>query len=131
MHNPFRPSEIPSSPDEFFGRFGDSLSPGSEDRGFYRSVELLWDQRRLLLRWTLAGVALALLLRFVVLPSKYESTTRILPSETTSEAAMMMTSGAAAGAGVPSIGMVSDLLGMKTPVPSARLYSGAIPSWME
>ncbi len=115
LHNPFRPSEIPSSPDEFFGRFGDSLSPGSQDRGFYRSVELLWDQRQLLLRWILAGVALALLLRFVVLASKYESTTRILPSETTSEAAMMMTSGAAAGAGVPSLGMVSDLLGMKTP----------------
>lgn len=93
---------------------GESLGPGPQEGGFYRSVELLWDQRRLVLRWILAGAVLALILAFVV-PSKYESTTRVLPSDTTSEAAMMMAGGAAAGAAVPNLGMMSDLLGMKTP----------------
>ena len=115
MHNPFGPPEIGSSAEEFFARFGESLSTGPQDHGFYHSVALLWDQRRLPLRWILVGVVLALVLRFLLLPSKYESTTRVLPSETTSEAAMMLAGGAVAGAGVPSLGMMSDLLGMKAP----------------
>lgn len=85
-----------------------------EGRGFYRSVELLWDRRRLLLRWVLTGAVIAVVLA-LVLPAKYESTTRVLPSETTSEAAMMMAGGSAAGAAMPNLGMMSDLLGMKTP----------------
>jgi uncharacterized protein involved in exopolysaccharide biosynthesis len=88
--------------------------PVHEDSGMYRSVELLWNQRRLLLRWILAGAAAALILA-IVLPAKYESTTRVMPSETTSETAMMMAGGAAAGTAMPSLGMMSDLLGMKTP----------------
>lgn len=80
----------------------------------YRAIGLLWDNRRLLLRWILAGVLLAVVL-FIVLPSKYESTTRLLPSETTSEAAMMMAGGGATGAAAPSLGMMSDLLGTRTP----------------
>ena len=93
---------------------GESLAPHARDRGFYRSVELLWDHRILLLHWILAGAVLAVILAFIV-PSKYGSTTRVLPSETSSEAAMMMAGGAAAGAAMPNLGMVSDLLGMKTP----------------
>ena len=93
----------------------ESPLPRPEDSGFYRSVELLWDQRRLLLYSIIAGAVLALLL-LLLLPSKYESTTRFLPSETTSEAAMMMAGGAAAGAAaLPNVGIMSDLLGMKTP----------------
>ena len=84
------------------------------DGNIYRVIELLWDDRLLLLKWVLAGVVLALLL-VIVLPSKYESTTRILPSETTSEAAMMMAGGGAAGAAMPNLGMMSDLLGTRTP----------------
>ena len=92
----------------------ESLAPGSEELGFYHSVELLWDQRRLLVRWILAGAVLAVVLA-VLLPSKYESTARMLPSENSTEAAMMMAGGGAAGAAMPNLGMMSDLLGMKTP----------------
>jgi uncharacterized protein involved in exopolysaccharide biosynthesis len=93
---------------------GERAGRAIEVPGMYRAVELLWDKRRLLLRWVLAGAALALVLAIAV-PSKFESTTRILPSDSTSGTAMMMASGAAAGAGLPNLGMMSDLLGMKTP----------------
>lgn len=85
-----------------------------QEGNIYRAIGLLWDNRRLLLQSLLAGVLLALVL-FIILPSKYESTTRILPSETTSEAAMMMAGGGAGAAAMPSLGMMSDLLGTKTP----------------
>ena len=83
-----------------------------ERNHIHRLLELLWDKRAVLLRWIVAGVVLAIVLR-LLLPSKYQSTTRVLPSENTSEA--MMLAGAAAGTGMPNLGMVSDLLGMKTP----------------
>ena len=105
-------SQAPSVEPQY--SIGESSSPVAGDRGFSRSAELLWEQRRLLLSWILAGAVLALLLA-ILLPSKYESTTRVLPSEATSEAAMMMAGGAAAGAAMPSLGVMSDLLGMKTP----------------
>jgi uncharacterized protein involved in exopolysaccharide biosynthesis len=77
-------------------------------------IELLWSRRRELGWWTLGGVGLALLL-WVVLPPKYESTARVLPSESTSSTAMMMAGSSLAGGGIPSVGMMPDLLGTKTP----------------
>jgi uncharacterized protein involved in exopolysaccharide biosynthesis len=79
----------------------------------YPLLELLWDNRKQLFLWLLAGIAVAVLLRFV-LPANYESTARVLPSDTTSEAAAMMMSGGMGNAGT-NLGAVSDLLGMKTP----------------
>jgi uncharacterized protein involved in exopolysaccharide biosynthesis len=80
----------------------------------YALVELLWKRRTALLRSVLAGLGLAVALA-VLLPSKYESTTRVLPSESTSEAAMLLAGSGAAGAAMPGAGLMSDLLGMKTP----------------
>ena len=64
----------------------------------YRILELLWEKRRLLMFWVLAGVALAIVLR-LVLPPRFESTTRLLPSQNTSNISMMMMAGGAGGAG--------------------------------
>jgi len=85
---------------------------GFQRNTFYEMVELLWEQRASLLRWILGGVGLTIVLA-LLLPAKYQSTTRVLPSESTSEAMMM--AGSAAGAAMPNLGMMSDLLGMKTP----------------
>jgi uncharacterized protein involved in exopolysaccharide biosynthesis len=84
-----------------------------ESTGLLLWLEVLWEQRRTLLRWILAGLVLAILLA-VAIPAKYESTARVLPSENSSEA-MMIAGSAASGAGLANLGMMSDLLGMKTP----------------
>ncbi len=87
-----------------------------ENRNAYRIVELLWEKRVGLMFWVLAGVALALVLR-LVLPPRYESTTRLLPSQDTSNISMMMMAGGVSsggGGGLPNLGMLSDLLG-RTP----------------
>jgi len=77
-------------------------------------IALLWDRRRELGWWMLAGVISAGLL-WLVLPPKYESTARVLPSESTSTTAMMMAGTTLAGAGMPGLGVMPDLLGTKTP----------------
>ena len=61
-------------------------------------IELLWEKRAGLLRWILAGIVLAVVL-WLGLPAKYESTTRVLPSGSSSETAMMMAGSGAGRAG--------------------------------
>src|SRR5258706_12132401 len=48
---------------------------------------LLWDRRRLLLRWTLRGMIAALLLALLI-PKRYESITRLMPSDSQSAGPM-------------------------------------------
>jgi uncharacterized protein involved in exopolysaccharide biosynthesis len=72
-------------------------------------LEVLWDERRRLLGFTLAGAALAGLLA-VVLPAKFQSTARVLPSE--NSPAMMM---AGSSMALPAAGPISELMGTRTP----------------
>jgi capsule polysaccharide export protein KpsE/RkpR len=74
---------------------------------------LLWERRRFLLRWTIRGLIASALLAFLI-PKRYESTTRIIPSDSQSAAPMAMM---AAMAGKSSaLGMLaSDMLSMKDP----------------
>lgn len=87
---------------------------GLENNNLLLLIELLWEKRAGLLRWILAGMVLAVVLR-LGLPAKYESTARILPSGSSSETAMMMAGSEAGGLVAPNLSAVSDLFGMKTP----------------
>jgi uncharacterized protein involved in exopolysaccharide biosynthesis len=88
---------------------GNSI-PASTGRDLCGWMEVLWEARRRLLRWSLAGFALACLLA-VALPRKYQATTLVLPSENTSATMMLEGSGAA----LPSLGSMSQLTGTRTP----------------
>jgi uncharacterized protein involved in exopolysaccharide biosynthesis len=82
----------------------------NESRDFWGWIELLWDERRKLILWSLVGFALACLLA-VLLPRKYQATTRVLPSETGSSISLMA---AGTGVGAPNLGSMADLLGART-----------------
>ena len=74
---------------------------------------LLWDRRRLLLRWTLRGMIAALLLALLI-PKRYESITRLMPSDSQSAGPMAML--AAMGGKGSALGMLAnDLLSVKDP----------------
>jgi uncharacterized protein involved in exopolysaccharide biosynthesis len=73
-------------------------------------LEVLWDERRRLFGWSLAGMALAVLLA-AVLPSKFQSTARVLPSENSPDATLL----AGTGTALPSAGPISELIGTRTP----------------
>lgn len=73
-------------------------------------LEVLWEQRRRLLQWSLGGAVLAGLLA-VALPAKYQSTARVLPSDNSPSLMMMAGSSAA----LPTAGPISELIGTRTP----------------
>lgn len=88
----------------------DVSAVANESRDFWDWIELLWDQRRKLILWSAAGLALACLLA-AILPRKYEATTRVLPSETASSVSQMTVG---AGIGAPNLGSMADLLGARS-----------------
>jgi capsule polysaccharide export protein KpsE/RkpR len=74
---------------------------------------LLWDRRRFLLRWTVRGLMVSALLAFLI-PKRYESTTRIIPSDNQSAGPMAMM--AAMGGKGSTLGMLANgLLSVKDP----------------
>ena len=81
-----------------------------KSRDFRGWIELLWVERRKLILWSFAGFMSACLLT-LLLPRKYEATTRVLPSETASSMSLMA---AGAGVGTPNLGSMADLLGART-----------------
>ena len=86
---------------------------------------LLWQNRRMLARWTVRGFVIATIIAFLI-PKQYESTTRLMPAEKESGgsgmAMMAAMAGGAGGGGASSLlggsaigGIASDLLGMHDP----------------
>ncbi len=100
----------------------DDLEPvglPAEHQALRRSVALLWTHRPFLLRATLAGIVISILVA-LLLPVHYRSTVRLMPpdNESGGKLGMLMSlaaassGGGAAGSGMG--GMAADLLGTKT-----------------
>jgi capsule polysaccharide export protein KpsE/RkpR len=96
------------------------------------SMRMLWEQRRYLLRWTLIGLVVSLVISFLI-PSRYEATTQLMPPDNQSgggaaaflAAAAGGRSGQGSGAGAGLAGLAGDLLGMKN---SGALFVGILAS---
>jgi uncharacterized protein involved in exopolysaccharide biosynthesis len=95
---------------------GSPAQPENQESGqkALASLRLLWERRRLLFRVALYSL-LASALAALLIPPRYESTTRLMPPENQSNsglalAAAAMSGGAAGGLG----GIASDLLGLKS-----------------
>jgi len=84
----------------------------------------LWDERRLLGKFAVWGAAVSLGIALLV-PSRYASTTRLMPPDLPQSQGMAMLAAVAGrmGGGLGSLG--SDWLGMKT---SADLFAGVMQS---
>jgi uncharacterized protein involved in exopolysaccharide biosynthesis len=93
-------------------------------------LRLVWDQRRFLLRLTGWGLALAIVVAFII-PKRYESTTRLMPPDQSGSGMAMLSAAlggrsGGSGSGSSGIGAIAgDLLGMKT---SADLFIGILQS---
>jgi uncharacterized protein involved in exopolysaccharide biosynthesis len=94
------------------------------------NLRLLWEQRRFLLRWTVIGLVVSLLVAFLI-PSRYEATTQLMPPDNQSgggaaaflAAAAGGRSGSGSGSGLA--GLAGDLLGTKN---SGALFVGILSS---
>jgi len=83
----------------------------------------LWNERKLLAKFTAVGAAAAVLIALLI-PSRYASTTRLMPPDPPAGQGMALLAGIAGKMGVlGSLG--GDLLGMNT---SAELFAGVLES---
>jgi len=94
------------------------------------NLRLLWEQRRFLLRWTVIGLVVSLVVTFLI-PSRYEATTELMPPDNQSGggAAALLAAAAAgrggSGSGSGLAGLAGDLLGTKN---SGALFVGILSS---
>jgi uncharacterized protein involved in exopolysaccharide biosynthesis len=84
----------------------------------------LWERRRLLARFVLWGGAAALIVAFLI-PSRYASSTRLMPPDPPQGQGMAMLASLAGKVGGNLGALGGDLLGMKT---SADLFAGVLLS---
>ncbi len=100
---------------------------------WYLRSRLLWGHRRLLWRSGVAGLVIGAIVAFLI-PSRYESTTRLMPPESQSASTLALvaglaggqTAGAAGGGSGSSLGaLAGDLLGIKS---TGELFIGVMRS---
>jgi capsule polysaccharide export protein KpsE/RkpR len=92
---------------------GDGLSGTPGPRGGLEWAWLLWQNRRMLGRWTFRGLVIAILVAFMI-PKQYESTVRLMPAEKEAGGAglaMMAAMAGGSGGGGSGSGAASNLLG--------------------
>ncbi len=100
--------------------------------GSARTLHLVWDHRRGLLRWAAYGLLFSAVIAFVI-PKRFESTARLMPPDQQGSS-MAMLAAAATGRGGSGLGsgslgglgsIASDVLGMKN---SGDLFIGMLQS---
>jgi uncharacterized protein involved in exopolysaccharide biosynthesis len=94
------------------------LSPDSEEsrqanENAVAHLRILWEHRRPLARVVLAGLAASLLIAFLI-PTRYESTARLMPPDNTQSGGLAMAAAALSGGPGGLGGIASDVLGIKS-----------------
>src|SRR5262245_24808805 len=84
--------------------------------------QLVWDQRWSVLRFAFKGLLLFTVLAFLI-PTRYESITRLMPPETHNSTGMAMLAAVSGQAGEALSSYASGLLGMKS---SGALFIGVL-----
>ena len=82
---------------------GDSLDYQNPQHKTVDSLRLVWDNRRLMLRIALYGLVASTIVAFLI-PSRYESTARLMPPENQSGSGLAMAAAAAMTGGGSSAG---------------------------
>ncbi len=99
--------------------------PQPEERDRENSVDrlrVLWDNRALLYRWAVIGLVASTIIVFLI-PSRYTSTTRLMPPDKAGQGLASMVAALGKGGDISSLG--TELLGVKT---SGDLFVGVLKS---
>jgi uncharacterized protein involved in exopolysaccharide biosynthesis len=87
-------------------------------------LRLLWEHRRLLVRVVLYGLLASTLIAFLI-PTRYESTARLMPPDSAQSGGLAMAAAALSGGAGGLGGIASDMLGMKS---SSDIFVGILSS---
>ena len=95
-----------------------------EDRSSVVYLQLLWQHRRLLARVVLYGLFASTLIAFLI-PTRYESTARLMPPDSSQSGGLAMAAAALSG-GAGGLGSIaSDMLGLKS---TSDIFVGILSS---
>jgi uncharacterized protein involved in exopolysaccharide biosynthesis len=105
------------------------ITPGPEEmpQSSGSSVEylrLLWEHRRLLARIVLYGLLASTLIAFLI-PTRYESTARLMPPDSSQSGGLAMAAAALSGGAGGLGGIASEMLGMKS---TSDIFVGILTS---
>lgn len=111
------------------GNGTDPAAQGDVRKQLIAYLRTLWEQRRFLFRLT-AGAAVIAAVWTLLIPNRYESTTRIMPPESNSSiggmgAAVLSALASKAGSAIPMGAVGGDLMGIRT---SGQLFVGVLRS---
>jgi uncharacterized protein involved in exopolysaccharide biosynthesis len=87
-------------------------------------LRLLWEHRRLLARVAFYGLLASTLIAFLI-PSRFESTARLMPPDNQSMSGLAAAAAAMSGVGAGLGGVASDLLGLKS---TSDIFVGILSS---
>jgi len=104
--------------------FSDEIVAIDLKNAIFVRLNLLWKQRRVIQRATLAGLLAGTILAFS-LPKRYESTTQLMPPDNQSSSGMAMLASLSAKTGGAFGPLAGDLLGIKS---SGALFVGILRS---
>jgi len=102
---------------------GPEETPGANDNSV-AYLRLLWEHRRLLARVALCGLLASALIAFLI-PSRYESTARLMPPDNQSASGLATAVASMTGAGAGLGSVASDLLGLKS---TSDIFVGILSS---
>lgn len=88
-------------------------APGADSGEMWAWGWLLWERRRFLARAMVWGLAVSLLLAFII-PKRYESTARLMPPDGQSGSGLAMLAAMAGKSGLGMGSIAGDLLGMRS-----------------
>jgi uncharacterized protein involved in exopolysaccharide biosynthesis len=131
-HTATKPQREPEIPRRPVVEFEPPQDPRSTRNRMLEHFRLMWDGRRSLFRATGVGILLGLAVAFV-LPTKYQSTTQLMPPDQQSGSGIAMMasllgkigSGGSSSGGGGLSGLTGDLFGLKT---SGDLFVGVLQS---
>ncbi len=101
-----------------------NLLPETPQHGTLRRLQVLWNGRRSVLKITAAGIVCFALLAFIV-PSTFESSTRLMPPDNKSEGMTMLAAMTSKGGDSALGDLATDMLGVKS---SGALFVGVLRS---
>ena len=115
---------VPELPEHDF-----PIAPGREETpqasgNSLAYLRLLWEHRRLLARVALYGLLASLLIAFLI-PTRYESTARLMPPDSSQSGGLAMAAAALSGSAGGLGGIASEMLGMKN---TSDIFVGILAS---
>jgi uncharacterized protein involved in exopolysaccharide biosynthesis len=104
---------VPDAPEHLLPLAAEPEQARQTDENSVAHLRLMWDHRRFVARVVFAGILASALIAFLI-PTRYESTARLMPPDNMQSGGLAMAAAALSGGAGSLGGIASDVLGIKS-----------------